>query len=373
MYAAVSQTAHLDESLRRGWVWIFIWPKPACDNRLCRYLIQGSCHSLVQVMESEQPGRAGGAASSVEQGQEIEHAIASGNVRTYICTYVRTYVCTCVRSYVRTCIRTCICTYVRVYARTYVRKYRRTDIRTYDWSLESMCGAIGRIVREKDLATFSVKDARYELARACGLPECSLDSRRAEINELFKLEMQAVCREGSAGAERGPAIGVAGGEQAQGTGNVEQQGEDIGVENFQAARKTYLVTFPHPKQDAAANGMKLKAPSSYTKRQITEAMLDAVEKTQGPRLAPLRLLRSSVFRERHEGGDPHDHMAMLGSKCFRFQPLKLVLLKDYGLASHWSCSHEGYATCFAYCYMPSPRKPRLQSAVLISERVTLTS
>ena len=38
-------------------------------------------------------------------------------------------------------------------------------------------------------------------------------------------------------------------------------------------------------------------------------------------------------------------------------PLKKVLLRDYGLATHWSGTHDGYASCIAYGYVPSKKKP----------------
>ena len=36
--------------------------------------------------------------------------------------------------------------------------------------------------------------------------------------------------------------------------------------------------------------------------------------------------------------------------------LKKELLCKNGLASHGSCSHDRYASCVAYCYLPSPTK-----------------
>ena len=220
--------------------------------------------------------------------------------------------------------------------------------------METLCGEIRRIiVRQKDLATLSLREARFQLALACGLPESSFDARKHEIHELIKVEVQARCREADVDGEQWAAEP----ERSHGTSSNDQDEEDIGKEDNKASKKVYLVTFPHPKKDKAANGMKLKPPSSYTKREITAAMLDAVEKTQGPRLTPQRLLMMSVFRERHRDGPFHFHAPVMAQRQFRFQPLKDVLLRDYGLASHWSCSHEGYASCVAYCYVPSPRKP----------------
>ena len=49
---------------------------------------------------------------------------------------------------------------------------------------------------------------------------------------------------------------------------------------------------------------------------------------------------------------------MRASACFRFSAYKRALSVNHGLASHWSCSHEGYWSAVRYGYMPSAKKPR---------------
>jgi hypothetical protein len=49
-------------------------------------------------------------------------------------------------------------------------------------------------------------------------------------------------------------------------------------------------------------------------------------------------------------------VAVKSERNFRFGPLKKHLLSQYGLASHWSCTHEGYHSCIAYGYEPTERK-----------------
>jgi hypothetical protein len=108
---------------------------------------------------------------------------------------------------------------------------------------------------------------------------------------------------------------------------------------------------PHPKEDRSKYGFALKAPSQYTREQIIQALLHCVDLTQGPRLSRLRLLLGSVFREKHGNGSLHDHVPAQGCRSFRFNPIKQALLREYGLATHWSCTHEYYASCVAYCYL----------------------
>ena len=67
-----------------------------------------------------------------------------------------------------------------------------------------------------------------------------------------------------------------------------------------------------------------------------------------------------VFREKHATGDDHDHVALLAESCSRFHPVKQMLLRTHGLASHWSGSHDCYASGVAYGYTSSPTKPLLE-------------
>ena len=97
-----------------------------------------------------------------------------------------------------------------------------------------------------------------------------------------------------------------------------------GEEKPDASRAVCNVTFPAPKEPRAADGTVLKTPGSYTQKQLILAMLDAVQKTQGPRLSALRLKLMADFREKHTNGLIHDHLAVLAEHPFRFGPLKKV-------------------------------------------------
>jgi len=131
--------------------------------------------------------------------------------------------------------------------------------------------------------------------------------------------------------------------------------EDIGAEDLGKSKRVYLVTLPCPR-----HGWNLRSPGSYTREDISNAILDAVSETQGNRVTPLSVLRMCVFRERHADGGEHDHIALLADRCFRWAPLKRVLFSKYGLASHWSCSHDHYASAVAYGYVPTPKKPHAE-------------
>jgi hypothetical protein len=69
-----------------------------------------------------------------------------------------------------------------------------------------------------------------------------------------------------------------------------------------------------------------------------------------------------VFREFHQPTAsglvyPHDHIPTLALEKFVYVPVKKALLQRHGLASHWSCTHDGYWSALRYCCVPSPKKP----------------
>ena len=71
--------------------------------------------------------------------------------------------------------------------------------------------------------------------------------------------------------------------------------------------------------------------------------------------------KCGIWRESHHASEPgevrpHDHIAVHASK-FMFGPVKRALLQRHRLASHWSCTHDGYWSCVRYVVVPSPKKP----------------
>ena len=130
----------------------------------------------------------------------------------------------------------------------------------------------------------------------------------------------------------------------------------MGAERPDFQKRVYLVTLPHPQQQAASNGRALVAPGSKTRAEVLAALQAACQAAWAGRAAPLQLQRAAVFQERHCGGATHYHVALLANRPFRFAPVKEALLAASGLASHWSSTHDGYHSCVAYCYVPTPRK-----------------
>jgi hypothetical protein len=135
-------------------------------------------------------------------------------------------------------------------------------------------------------------------------------------------------------------------------------------------RQVYLVTFPHPKSSHSKCGRLLVAPGTLTKRQILEKLLDACQKpiySDGRSLAQQRevhLKHTGIWREYH-APDPtgtahaHDHAPILAQpkRQFGFLPVKKALLARHGLATHWSCTHNGYWSAIRYVSVCSEKKP----------------
>lgn len=198
--------------------------------------------------------------------------------------------------------------------------------------------AVQELLPAVDFQTCSIQDFRRRLEEHLQLAAGSLDSCAHQVRAMLEESLEAA--------------------MAQKASSVQKSAEcDLGVEDVTKSKRTYLVTLPHTNQETSADGHKLVPPKTFTPAQIGGLFLAALAATQDGRLQPLAFLLLSVFLERHSSGEVHYHIALLADRCFRFTPLKRQLLRANGLASHWSCSHEGYASCVAYCYLPSPKKP----------------
>ena len=132
--------------------------------------------------------------------------------------------------------------------------------------------------------------------------------------------------------------------------------------------RVYLITLPHPRSPHAEDGTRLVAPETLTKEQILACLFKACGRPEytDPRCSQaggcVRVARVSVWRELHQplaNGEihAHVHLPFLAEDAVRFLPVKRALLHLCGLASHWSCSHDGYWSAIRYCARPSPKKP----------------
>ena len=166
-----------------------------------------------------------------------------------------------------------------------------------------------------------------------------------------------------------------------------------------AVKKVYLVTFPHPRlatrvrqgnkaqtarrywaiksrinsktAAAAVPRDALKAPEEFDRTGIQQAVLDAAAAPIYDRSSHhhyegnVVIEQMAVFMELHkeslgEGRKIHFHVAIQAGRSFRFAPLKRALRVRHGLATHWSCEHDGYFSAVRYGAMPTPKKPQAE-------------
>ena len=142
---------------------------------------------------------------------------------------------------------------------------------------------------------------------------------------------------------------------------------DLGEATADTKRQVYLVTLPRPTPGAVSSeGRPLTAPGSKTKKEVLACVLDAFAHPTVARgwqaHGPIVLKQAGLWREFHKPDaaqerSVHDHVAVLAEASFRFAPVKKALLQRHGLASHWSCSHDGYWSCARYLAVESPKKP----------------
>ena len=131
---------------------------------------------------------------------------------------------------------------------------------------------------------------------------------------------------------------------------------DFATEEKSGSRKcVYLVTFPHPRQVQTSDGIKLVAPETFTKQELMGRFLracnapvhtDAQLRGHSGGTPSVTVNLACLFRELHQENaeaevHKHDHIGVNAVSPFRFNPVKRALLLQSGLASHWSCTHEG--------------------------------
>ena len=149
------------------------------------------------------------------------------------------------------------------------------------------------------------------------------------------------------------------------------QAEELAQEERGRHKAVYLVTFL-----ALANAFEgpanayLRCPSRLARDDVAHCFAQACAQPvysnagNAARARAVILDLMVVFQEKHapreEGqtGKTHFHVAVKAAGSFRFAPVKRALLTKFGLATHWSTSHDGVWSAVRYGTMPSPKKPR---------------
>ena len=143
--------------------------------------------------------------------------------------------------------------------------------------------------------------------------------------------------------------------------------QDLSEEAPCKRKSVYLVTLPHPK-NAFDGAEGLRSPDSFSHGDVIKMFLDIfaqpdhVDAAAGGRGARVsKLKKMVVFKEMHAPDEQgvrhaHYHIALVASESFRFTPCKRALHARHHIASHWSCSHDGYWSAVRYGFFPTPKK-----------------
>jgi hypothetical protein len=196
------------------------------------------------------------------------------------------------------------------------------------------------MLARQDVTKTSVGEFRASLAVHFKLPPTGLDHLKSRIDAFLKHLVEQLLNNAKVHADAG-----------------DEEADDIGKEDATKVKRAYLVTLSHTDKSTGQGGFKLIAPGSLSRQEICDCMLTALARTQKSRVSPLLFQMMCIFQELHDSLEVHYHIAVLADRCFRFVTLKRELLETHGLASHWSCTHESYATCVAYGYVPTSKKP----------------
>ena len=151
-------------------------------------------------------------------------------------------------------------------------------------------------------------------------------------------------------------------------------GQVLAGENPNAVKRTYLVTLSHPRAARSADGVPLRAPKEFSREAVRDLVLrccrepdhDPSYLRMHPGFVPVSfgVLNLVVFREFHKVDEAagvaemHYHIAVLLEEAHRYMPIKRALLNNYGLAAHFSCSHDDFSSAVRYGVRATPEKPR---------------
>ena len=146
--------------------------------------------------------------------------------------------------------------------------------------------------------------------------------------------------------------------------------EELTVEGPRDGKKQiYLVTLPHPRAVYLSHGSNLRCTSTMTREDVRNMILDAIrnpvyiDAAAAHRTSSVDVGKLVVYREFHEMdangvAHPHFHVPLQLTVASRFVAFKRALAQRHSVASHWSCTHEGYWSAVRYGFMPTPKKPR---------------
>ncbi len=135
-------------------------------------------------------------------------------------------------------------------------------------------------------------------------------------------------------------------------------------------KSVYMVTFPALTHAASTNGLRCPSALKLSREEIARCHNEAMDKpvraataTIAPGQPPAaQLVAYLVFRQMPQARPgqqerlEHFQVALKARNSFRFFSVKKALQFKFGLASHWSTSHDGFWSAVRYGAFPSLSK-----------------
>lgn len=148
-----------------------------------------------------------------------------------------------------------------------------------------------------------------------------------------------------------------------------EEAPQLDNEDRDVRRMVYLMTVSHPQAHRSSCGVVLRAPDTFSREWLRDAVIDAfahpVFEDLGNRAQSTTnlasLVKMRIFKEFHKVDangvvHVHYHVVIKAQAKFRFMPIKRALLQRHGIATHWSTSHSEFWSAVRYCCVPSPKK-----------------
>ena len=198
----------------------------------------------------------------------------------------------------------------------------------------------------KDLVTISLGEVRRSLSAKLGFAPEALDPRKKELKHIAKTIVEEL-RVKVASKLLLDALLV------QPESNIVQT--------------VYLITMARVLASTLADGANFKDLNVVERKTIAEAVLDAfnnpVASTCGGRprtsgsINVVELI--VVYRESHEDGSIHFHIAVKLRRGQHFASAKKTLQVRHSMPSHFSCSHTQLWSAIRYGHIETPAKPQV--------------
>ncbi len=146
------------------------------------------------------------------------------------------------------------------------------------------------------------------------------------------------------------------------------------LQDPKARQMVYLITLsalvPTDAEDENTNPPK--DVSEMSRQQILDAVLDAIanpiqdaKKGGRPRKVEAQVEKVIVYRERHQNGKFHFHVALKLNVVTTWLGFRNALRVRHDLASHWSSTHTEFWTAARYGYKTTPTKTEVDKDFVV--------